>query len=280
MLDRRDFLISSAAFSACGLSVFAEEQDGKKKIITPKKGIGLATKPGSGWLDKIKQLNVSWHYNWGLKTPEKEPKCIYHVSMIWGKWGVDKAAEYLKGISNSGAAQEVLTFNEPDKKKQANMSVEKAIELWPMLENCGLRLGSPACVHPDTEWMLEFMEQAEKKNLRVDFVTVHDYGGGNAEGFVNKLNEVHKLYGKPLWITEFAVGDWKAKSVQENRHSPAKVLRFMKEVLPELEKLEFLERYAWFPASRKSKHLGTSALFKEDGSLTNLGRFYSRFGVK
>jgi hypothetical protein len=139
----------------------------------------------------------------------------------------------------------------------------------------GRRLGSPGAVHPNNEWMQEFMKQAEEKKYRVDFVCVHWYGPPNAKGFVKHLKKIHKMYGKPIWITEFAVGDWKAKSREENRHSPKVVLKFMKELLPKLDRLDFVERYAWFPAGEDNRALGTSALFKEDGSLTELGQFYA-----
>lgn len=53
-------------------------------------------------------------------------------------------------------------------------------------------------------------------------------------------------------------------------------LAFMKEILPALDRLEFVERYAWFPADETSAPLSPSALFHEDGSLTTLGRYYAK----
>lgn len=41
-----------------------------------------------------------------------------------------------------------------------------------------------------------------------------------------------------------------------------------------LDKLEFVERYAWFPAKPDRAPLGTSALFHESGKLTPLGECY------
>jgi hypothetical protein len=82
------------------------------------------------------------------------------------------------------------------------------------------------------------------------------------------------MFERPLWITEFGVGDWAAKSVEENQHSPEIVLGFMEKVLPMLDDLECLERYAWFPSLPDSPPLGTSALFDSDGNLTQLGEFY------
>ena len=57
------------------------------------------------------------------------------------------------------------------------MSVDEAIALWPQLETLGVPLGSPATVNPNNDWMKEFMEKAEALDLRIDFVTVHSYGG-------------------------------------------------------------------------------------------------------
>jgi hypothetical protein len=88
------------------------------------------------------------------------------------------------------------------------------------------------------------------------------------------LEQVHQLYGKPIWITEFAVGDWTAESVTENRFSPDQVLRFMEQVLPRLDRLDFVERYAWYSAKPDDKALGTSALFDAEGKLTRLGECY------
>ena len=60
----------------------------------------------------------------------------------------------------------------------------------------------------------------------------------------------------------------------QNRHKPAAVLRFMEAVLPRLEKLDFVELYAWFPVGINNAALGTSALLDADGKLTRLGECY------
>ena len=124
------------------------------------------------------------------------------------------------------------------------------------------------------------LKQVKAKKYRVDFVCVHWYGGPNANSLVKHITKIHKLYGKPIWITEFAVADWNAKNIKQNKHSAPQILKFMKEVLPKLEKLPFVERYAWFSGAPDHKALGTSALFKKDGSLTVLGKFYAGFRSK
>jgi hypothetical protein len=241
-----------------------------------KKGLCLTTK-GDDWHERLASLDCEWFYTWGSRRPPETPEGVAFTPMIWGHWGDDEKIAKAGREARESGIKELLGFNEPDKKDQSNLSVERALKAWPLLEATGLRLGSPACVHPDTDWMQAFMKRADTRGLRVDFVCVHTYHGPNVEALVRRLTETHRMYGKPIWITEFAVGDWEAKSVEQNRHKPEKILRFMEKALPALEKLEFVERYAWFPAKPDNGALGTSALFDEEGGLTPLGECYRDF---
>jgi O-glycosyl hydrolase len=139
----------------------------------------------------------------------------------------------------------------------------------------GLRLVSPSCVHPDKEWMKAFMKGVEERKLRVDAVGVHSYGGPSAEALMKRLKTVHEMFGgRPLWITEFGVGDWQAKNRAENRHRPEQVAQFIRQLFPQLDACTFVERYAWFNTRPESAPLGPSALFNEDGTLTTVGEAY------
>ena len=276
-MNRRIFL-TQCGITYLGLetnifSALASNSTNSSKL-NPKKGIGMATKSG-GWKQRLNKLNVQWHYSWGLRPKDDYPEDIKFIPMMWGKWGVEKAVAYLNEQKKAGNVDCVLGFNEPDRKTQSNIPVKLALDLWPTLMEANVRLGAPSCVHPDNEWMKTFMKKADERQLRVDFVPIHDYGGPSPKALVNKCKSVYEMYGRPVWITEFAVGDWKAKHVSDNVHTPKRVLEFMKEVLPELDKLDYVERYAWFPADSKNSHLGTSALFNDDGDLTPLGHFYA-----
>ncbi|MBT8036184.1 MAG: glycoside hydrolase family protein [Verrucomicrobiae bacterium] len=248
---------------------------------TRKKGVCLGKKSNSSQQlkKKIQSMNPGWHYNWTGAWKETKIKDASFVPMVWGKskWALAPLKSHRVSKSKM-ATSPLLGFNEPDGKKQANMSVQEAIDLWPMLEKTNRRLGSPATVHADNDWMQSFMKQANHKNLRVDFVCVHWYGGNNPAGLIRYLKRIHTLYQKPLWITEFAIADWSAKSLKGNKHSPEDALHFMKAVLPKLEQLEFVERYAWFSGSPDHAKLGPSALFDHDGSPTKLGEFYAAYG--
>jgi len=244
-----------------------------------KKGICLGGKDAGSVKDRIESLNVGWHYNWTPVWNGGKIKDVPFVPMIFGNksWSMNAFGD-LKVAKSKGASSPLLGFNEPDGKDQANLSVKEALEIWPLLEKTNRRLGSPVTVHADNEWMKSFMKDVKDKGYRVDFICVHWYGGNDPDKFIRRLNEIHKLYGKPIWVTEFAVADWSAKSRDDNKVKPKDVLRFMKEVLPKLDKLDFVERYAWFTAAPDHPKLGPSALFDQNGKLTELGEFYSKHG--
>lgn len=118
------------------------------------------------------------------------------------------------------------------------------------------------------------MKGVLERHLRVDFVAVHSYGGLNVDALMNQLEAVHQLFGRPIWMTEFAVGDWEARTRAENRYQPEQIAKFVEQLLPRLDRCDFVERYAWFPANPDNHALGPSALFNDDGSLTPVGRAY------
>lgn len=272
-MNRRLFLKSCTAAAA---TLAAPASLAAAHAVSRKRGCCFVT-GNEHWLDRVQKLNPSWMYSWGLKRPAELANDIDFVPMLWGDYGDKHRAKALAEVAarfRAGEVQHLMGFNEPDQAKQSNLSVERVLELWPELMAAGAPLVSPGCVHPDKEWMRAFMEGVENRNLRVDAVAVHSYGGPNVEALVKRLTRVHTEFGRPLWITEFAVGDWEAKLPTENRHSPARIASFMKELLPALEELDFVHRYAWFSASPSSAPLGVSALFTDSNELTPLGELY------
>jgi hypothetical protein len=273
-MNRRNFLQLVTAASAGTLlpgCVTSSSSVGARSHA--KRGLGIGTKPGSQWREKIELCGARWFYNWNRTLPENIPVGVEFIPMVWNGKPGDSYTELGEQLRKAGC-QRLLGFNEPDQKKQGNMTVEEALALWPKLMETGLRLGSPGCVHPDKDWMKTFMKGVDERKLRVDFVTVHSYGGPNADALMKRLAAVHEMFGRPIWITEFAVGDWNAKSRAENKYRPEQVLEFVRNVLPQLDACKFVERYAWFPAKPDSAPLGPCALFNADGTLTPVGEAY------
>jgi hypothetical protein len=267
------------ALSACNSPKTLANNNGIVDTTNPpnKKGIGLAAN-GIDWSSKISSLKVDWYYGWRYYYLPKGPSNVLFVPMDWGgAISNDALISYWASKKAAGELPYILGFNEPDGAKQANLTVEKALELWPKLQQLGVPLGSPGTVNPENQWMLDFMIGAIKNNYRVDFVCMHNYGGSSAQAFLDKVDRVYNLFKKPIWITEFAVGDWNATTPAANKYSADDVLTFMKAVLPELEKRSYVHKYAWFPSSQTSAPLTSSALFDVNGNLTPLGQYYADF---
>lgn len=273
-MNRRKFIqLGLAASAATLLPGCATDTSHVTARPRSKRGLGITTKPDTLWDEKLKRCGANWFYSWGSTPPDNIPAGVEFVPMVWSAKPGDSFTELGEQLRKAGY-QELLGLNEPDQIKQSNVTVEDALALWPKLMATGLRLGSPGCVHPDREWMKAFMKGVDEQHLRVDFVTVHSYGGLNADALMERLESVHNMFKRPLWITEFAVGDWQAKTRAENRYHPEQIVTFMEQLLPKLDASPIVERYAWFPAGPDNRALGPCALFNEDGSLTSVGQAY------
>lgn len=245
------------------------------EVIEGKKGVAYSYRT-ENWSHKTSELGANWFYHWGNVPREEIPENVEYVPMFWGKGSVtDENINRLIDLKNEGKIQYILAFNEPDGAEQANMTVDEVVAFWPKLESIGLPIISPAPVGFKNDWMTAFMNKAEELNLRVDYTAIHSYGGPSVSAFLAKLKEAYEMYGRPLWITEFAVADWSATSPETNKHSEATVLQFMQEVLPKLDALDYVVKYAWFDGSGRNP-LYTSALYDVDGNITALGEFYKQ----
>ncbi|HEX5323863.1 MAG TPA: glycosyl hydrolase [Capsulimonadaceae bacterium] len=231
-----------------------------------KKGLGISTNDPH-WSMELQESKVAWYYNWSQNKPDGLPTGIEFVPMAWN--GV--VAERLNLPKGTKA---VLGFNEPDRPDQANMSIDLAVKDWPLLDKTGILLGSPAPSWWSAEWMKQFMQVAAQKNLRIDFVCIHWYNVPDPAFFLKTIQQIHDTYHKPIWITEFAVGLF---GPNQPTFTPDQVAAFMKAVLPQLEKMPYVQRYAWFPSDTSDKALGASALFNKDGSPTPLGQIYASY---
>ena len=129
-----------------------------------------------------------------------------------------------------------------------------------------LRLGSPGVSSDGLggAWMREFMEQAQRKKLKVDFITAHWYRSADAGAFEDWLKELNANYKRPVWVTEF--------NAMYTGADEAGQVQFLKGALRALERQRFVERYAYFNTGT-----GKAALLK-DGELTKLGEVYRSAG--
>lgn len=246
MLTRRAFLTLAAPLFLS--PAMAQEARSKKKgycCSDPK---------------EAEKLHATWHYNWG-PTGTSTDKMEF-VPMVKGTPHFGPGYWEKIATLKAGGAKNLLTFNEPERKDQGNLTIAHALELWPKLEATGLRLSSPA-PSSDTlgmDWLAEFMKQVKKRKLRVDFIAIHWYRSNDLDKFGDWLRELRGDYDRPIWLTEFNV--WKGDQKTQER--------FLKGAVKIMERSSYVERYTYFNPGRNAP--GT--LFTPEGSLTPLGEFY------
>lgn len=238
-------LTAAAAAMLCGV---AEAKSFKRGVSENQFAIGAqmqALEPG-----------VSWYYNWankpskGYQSEVENFEGFDFVPMCWsGAYDADAIRQY---VQSHPRCKYLLGFNEPNFTAQANLTPQRAAELWPAVKalaaELNLELVAPALNYsPDApyqdplKWMDEFVTLVGADAF--DHVAVHNYGG--AEGMKVLCTNFHERYGKPVWVTEFCLwpGGAGAVSVQ-----PEVQIASMVESLDWLERTPWIHRYAWFKA--------------------------------
>lgn len=203
--------------------------------------------------------SISWYYNWGnaangdAQVQTFLESCgIDFCPMCWsGGYNADRIRRYVAAHPGTRC---LLGFNEPNLTDQANMTPQRAGELWPgvvrLAKELGLRLGAPAmnygtlAGYSDPEiWLDEFFAIDSVHIEDIDFIPIHCYM--TSASAVRSYVEKFAKYGKPIWMTEFcAWGDISSVEAQKT---------YMSDVLNYFESSPLVERYAWFiPRSDKS----------------------------
>lgn len=273
---------SSAAARPVALTAYTEPaaQTGLHALTpdhTPanfKKGVGAW--PFRGVRRALAKSGVSWYYTWAVNHPGiTTPRGVSFVPMIWGAHNV--TARQLRLARHQGHI--LLTFNEPDLGSQSNMTVTEVLRLWPKLMATKMRLASPAVAFGgDTPggWLDRFMSRAAHRHYRVNFITLHWYGGDfNTSDAVSQLQSyiqaVWNRYHKPIWLTEFALWRFNPSVFP----TPALQAAFVTAATAMLRKLPYVWRYAWFalPADHKD---GTTGLFRPGAVPTAAGRAFEK----
>jgi hypothetical protein len=233
---------------------------------TQMRGGGMVELPGS--CSDMKTLTYSWYYDWTTTSPCPNTGVPF-VPMEWGDWcnGASTCPALPAGLAADGNRY-LLTFNEPDNSSQSNMSVARAVQLWPELEATGLQLSSPAVTSGSsgTAWLASFMAQARAAGLRVDFLALHWYGDcSNPQNLISYLSGMEASYGLPEWLTEFScIND-----------SAAVNTNFIQQLAPKLAALPYLQRFAWFTNRPYSGGYQNTGLLNSSGTLTSVGQAYT-----
>ena len=236
---------------------------------------------GSFWKEMVNGLQYveeqcdktysTWFYNWGgtatsTRNPDTERQYLNQefVPMKWGSGGSWGKLYALKDVTH------ILGYNEPDHAEQSDVSVERAIEEWPLMQQTGLRLGSPATT--DFNWLYNFMNEANRRNYRVDYVAIHAYWGGlSPHEWYTRLREIHERTKRPLWITEWNNGaNWtKENWPSGTEKQQQKQFNDIKGILQVMDTCSFIERYSIYNWVEEKRYM-----LKPNGTLTPAGEYY------
>jgi hypothetical protein len=236
---------------------------------------GVAVWAFGGVASALAKSGAAWYYTWspshsGITTPGGTS----FVPMIWGAGAVTKSN--LADVRREG--HYLLGFNEPDNAGQANMPVSQALSLWPQLMATGMTLGSPAVASGTATpggWLARFMSGAKSRRYRVNFITVHWYGGNFVTASAvselkSYIQAIYARYHRPIWVTEFALMRFGAATTFP---TPNQQAAFVTAATTMLQHLSYVQRYAWFalPASAGD---GSAGLFRSGAVATTAGRAF------
>ncbi|KAI9847144.1 MAG: hypothetical protein M1838_001001 [Thelocarpon superellum] len=185
---------------------------------------------------------VSWAYNWASSTSGLSDDYEY-VPMLWGT-SSDKTSSWSSVASAAikAGSKHLLAFNEPDNAGQANISPEEAAAGYKqfMQPFAGqAQLGAPAVTNAGSPaglaWLESFLGLCT--DCQIDFVPIHWYDSATNFGYFKEYVEsAYKAGGnRPLWITEFGAS---GSTDEQNT--------FLQDVMPWLDSLNYVQRYAYF----------------------------------
>jgi hypothetical protein len=264
-----------------GTYVAAKQTASGKSVVTTAAAVtrqrkGVAAWNFSGVTKALAESGASWYYNWAA-TPDgiASPAKVSFVPMIWD--AADVTTTTLSEVRKEGHI--LLGFNEPDMSAQANMTVAQALSLWPKLMATGMTLGSPAVADDAAtpgSWLARFMAGAKARHYRVNFITVHWYGGdfqtaAAVQQLKSYLDAIWARYHLPIWLTEFALTSYSGSTPVYP--TEARQAAFLTAAAKMLDTLRHVKRYAWF-ALPTSAGSGTTGLFNPRASATRVGRAF------
>lgn len=252
----------------------------------PLVGVASGRYADAGDARRLRAVGARWAYDWSAESRLRPGAGVEFVPMLWGAGSVtDATIARLTADRRAGRAKALLGFNEPDLGGQANMTPAQAIALWPRLEATGLRLGSPAVASPYSRsqsdpaktWLDDFLGRAKAQGRRVDFVALHFYGDWTDPGTVRwierDLRRVHDRWRLPVWVTEtgtLPAWSWESRPPHA-RPTPARARAHLRRMARMLDRLGFVERWAWF-MDRCAGDCRSSSLYDARGRRTALGR--------
>ncbi|KAI0404767.1 glycosyl hydrolase catalytic core-domain-containing protein [Xylaria palmicola] len=234
---------------------------------------------------------VNWYFTW---SPIAAPSDIFpdsaesRVEFVPTLPSTDNLDENIDALSRvPSTSKHLFTFNEPDGSTDSggsSISPDDAAKAYiekivPLRDRFRISHPSVTGSSRGLEWLNDFNGSCwdidSDNGCPADFITAHWYG--NFEGLSSWLDQLVEWYNQSgsgiekdvtVWLKEFGLP-------QEDQDT---TFEMMNQSLPYLDRLEYVEKYAWFGAFRpKEANEWTGdglALLQGDGGLSELGAYY------
>jgi hypothetical protein len=241
------------------------------------------------WGDEAKYLS-EWSrysqriYTWGATVnSDVQQYGVKACPMVWGEKNVD---DFRNKVLNSDAAVDcALAVNEPEIPSQANMSPQRAAQLWmelmvPLKQKKGTILGAPAVTSDmptSRDWLVSFFkacaDQTGSPTCLADFLSLHYYDT-SAQGFKDFLTEMHNTFNNlPVMVSEFADHNFNG-AAQANA---GQIWDFAGQMKDFFDNTDWIVCYAPFgamPQNYLPDINPLNAIMDNSHQLTPLGNFY------
>lgn len=246
---------------------------------------------------------VKWFYAWGVKPNAAVPPVsakygVLYFPMVWNN---NYREEDIREIVNNTKPRPeyILAYNEPNFRKQANMTPAAAAAAWPRLKTIAkelnLKIISPAMNFSGgsesmgwdnpLDWLDAFFKQPGVSKDDVHAIAIHAYPyyPGSLKYFVELYKE---KFNKPIWVTEFC--GWEISADDSSPSSVERQISYLQQAIVYLELDPMVERYAWYipkghePENKPPHHnLLTDVPLNSPAApvLTNLGFIYVNMTV-
>ncbi|KAK0548737.1 hypothetical protein OC846_002576 [Tilletia horrida] len=234
----------------------------------------------SRWNPRILGGNSSvvWYHHWaGGAFPTYS-----NVEFVPTFWGPQKNISWYKRKAEmqNYPPKNILAFNEPDVPTQSNLTPSAALdlytkEIWPLKAKFPqVQLSSPQICY-DISWLNAFMTGARATGVEPDFLAVHWYGSLNFTRFTKYITQIRTTYPtKDIWITEIGLTNKANATSDQAKYYMAQMLNWTS-TQPYIKRVTWTG--FWATGSPPDTYISPNmALFNPNGTLTELGLFYSR----
>ncbi|KAJ8118599.1 hypothetical protein ONZ43_g3962 [Nemania bipapillata] len=234
---------------------------------------------------------VNWYFTW---SPVQAPSNIFpndtksRIEFVPALPSTDNLDDNIKALDQlPDSSKHLLTFNEPDGTTDSggsSISPDDAAKAYiekivPLRDRFQISHPSVTGSSRGLDWLKDFNSSCwdidSDNGCPTDFVTAHWYG--DFAGLSSWLEQLSNWYnqsgsgienGVKIWLNELGL----PQADQDTTFA------MMNQTLPYLDRLDYVEKYAWFGVFRpKEANEWTGdglALFQSDGGLSKLGAYY------